>query len=261
MGSRLTKAPVCYTLAQMRFNPVLEMNSILASLQDAFRELGFPDYAATTVKTLDVSRTHDSVDLRNQEVRRLVFKNRRQSASLSLGPSALTYELTDYPVFADFLAMFLKALDIVDHHRKIEYSDRLGIRMLDAIQPQKHETLHSYISPQAIGLDALIDSALNHQQTYTESCFTNGTNVLVVKTMRVHHGIVMPPDLTPLRLKFSERFTEHEGETLMLDCDSFREERADFSSEMTKAELTELKSALSSSFKALVTPHALKIWE
>ena len=47
----------------------------------------------------------------------------------------------------------------------------------------------------------------------------------------------------------------------MLDCDSSDGERVDFSVPAVQAELAELKLALSRSFKALVTPHALKAWE
>jgi uncharacterized protein (TIGR04255 family) len=173
----------------------------------------------------------------------------------------LTYELTDYPVFEEFSDAFLRALKIIDCHRTIEYCDRLGMRMLDAVQPLEGETLEQYLAPQALGFIGLSDEGLEHQHTLSESLFKGGSRSLLVRTARVPHGVAAPPDLMPLRLRLAKRFSEYQRETVMLDCDSADADRVDFSVHVAKEKLTELKSALSSSFKALVTPYALKIWE
>lgn len=261
MGKRLSKAPVCFTLAQMRFNPVLVMEPFLPALQEAFREAGFPDYAQTEVKVLEGAPNGDEMAVRVQAITRFVYRNKAQTAAFLLDPAALTYELTDYPVFEEFSDAFLRALKIVDRHRTIEYCDRLGMRMLDAVQPLEGETLEQYLVPQALGFIGLNSEALEHQQTLSESLFKSGSRTLLVRTARVPHGVAAPPDLVPLRLKLAKRFSEYQGETVMLDCDSADVERVDFSIQATGEKLAELKSALSYSFKALVTPHALKTWE
>lgn len=260
MGTRLSKAPVCFTLAQMRFNPVLVMEPFLPELQDAFREAGFPDYSRTKVQALDVS-SNDGVIEAREPITRLVFRNKAQTAALLLDPGALTYELTDYPVFEEFSDAFLRALETVHRHRTIEYCDRLGMRMLDAVQPIEGERLEQYLVPQALGFIGLVGDTFEHQQTLTASLFKNGARTLLVRTVRIPHGFAAPPDLAPLRVKLAKRFVTHAGEAVMLDCDSFDEDRVDFSLQTAEAELAELKSALSLTFKALVTPHALKIWE
>ena len=261
MGTRLSKAPVWYTLAQMRFNPVLAMEPFLPALQEAFREAGFPDYSETKVQSLEVSPGEGGMVVGEKTINRLVYRNKAQTAAFLLDPSALTYELTDYPVFEEFSDAFLRALEIVHRHRAIEYCDRLGMRMLDAVQPLEGELLEQYLAPQALGFIGLVGDTLEHQQTLTESLFKSGSRTLLVRTVRVSHGVATPPDLTPLRLKLAKRFLTNTGEAVMLDCDSFDEERVDFSAQATRAELAELKSALSQCFKALVTSHALKTWE
>lgn len=261
MGTRLSKAPVCFTLAQMRFNPVLVMEPFLPALQEAFREAGFPDYVRSEVQTLEVSPSDGGMAMREQVTTRLVYRNKARTAAFLLDPAALTYELTDYPVFEEFSDAFLRALKIVHRHRAIEYCDRLGMRMLDAVQPLEGETLEQYLVPQAMGFIGLVGDALEHQQTLTQSMFKNGARTLVVRTVRIPHGIAAPPDLAPLRLNLATRFLAHQGETVMLDCDCFHGERVDFSVEAAKVELAELKSALSRSFDALVTSHARKTWE
>lgn len=261
MGTRLSKAPVCFTLAQMRFNPVLVTEPFLPALQEAFREAGFPDYSQTNVQAFEVAPSEGGMAVREQAITRLIYRNKKQTAAFLLDPGALTYELTDYPVFEEFSDSFLRALEMVHRHRAIEYCDRLGMRMLDAVQPLEGETLEQYLVPQALGFIGLIGEAIEHQQTLIESLFKSDSRTLLVRTVRVPNGVVAPPDLMPLRLNLDKRFSAHLGETVMLDCDSFDGERVDFSLEAAKAELAQLKSALSRSFKALVTPHALKTWE
>ncbi len=261
MGTRLSKAPVCFTLAQMRFNPVLVMEPFLPALQEAFREAGFPDYTQTKVQALEVVPSEGGMAVREQAITRLVFRNKAQTAAFLLDPAALTYELTDYPVFEEFSDAFLRALEIVHRHRAIEYCDRLGMRMLDAVQTLEGEALEQYLVPQALGFTGLIGEGFEHQHALSESLFKSDSRTLVVRAVRVPHGVAAPPDLMPLRLKLAKRFSEHQGETVMLDCDRFDEERVDFSAEVAEEKLAELKSALSFSFKALVTPHALKTWE
>lgn len=261
MGTQLSKAPVCFTLAQMRFNPVLVADAFVSALQEDFRRAGFPDYSQANVQALAVEPSEDGMAVRQQAITRLVFKNKAQSAAILLDPAALTYELTDYPVFDEFSEAFLRALEIVHRHRSIEYRDRLGMRMLDAVRPREGESLEQYVVPQAMGFVGLVPDTPEHQQTVTESLFKNGARTLLVRTIRVTRGVAVPPDLAPLRLKLQKRFLDRPGETMMLDCDSFVSERADFDVDATKTELAELKSALSRSFKALVTPFALKSWE
>lgn len=261
MGTRLTRAPVCFTLAQMRFNPVLVMEPFLPALQEAFREAGFPDYSQMKVQSLEVAHSEGGMAVSEQAITRLVYRNKAQTAAFLLDPGALTYELTDYPVFEEFSNAFLRALEIVHRHRPIEYCDRLGMRMLDAVQPTEGDKLEQYLVPQALGFVGLIGDALEHQQTLSESLFKRDSRTLLVRTVRVPRGVAAPPDLMPLRLRLAKRFSDHEGESVMLDCDSFDAERIDFSVQVAKAKLAELKSALSSSFKVLVTPHALKSWE
>jgi uncharacterized protein (TIGR04255 family) len=262
MGTRLSKAPVCFTLAQMRFNPVLAMDAFLPAVQDEFRTAGFPDYSVTPFQTLELSPNPEGgMRVRERTLDRHVFLNRAGTAALLLDPGALTYELSDYPVFDEFSATFLKALNTLHEHRTIEYSERLGMRMLDAVQPLEDETLDQYLVAQALGFQGLIDANLEHQQTLTESMFKSDTRTLMVRSVRVSHGVAIPLDLAPLRLTMAKRFLTHQGETVMLDCDSFRDAREDFSLEAAATELRELKSALTQSFKTLVTPHALDVWK
>ncbi len=260
-GTRLGKAPVCFTLAQMRFNPVPSVEPFLPALQQALGEAGFPDYVSTKLQQVDVAASASGMEMRQQEGTRLVFRNAAQTAAIVLDPAALSYELTDYPVFEEFSAAFLRALKIVHSHRAIEYCDRLGMRMLDAVQPLEGERLEQYLVPQALGFVGLVGQPFEHQQTLSESLFKDEARTLVVRAVRISRGIAVPPDLAPFRLKLAKRFVAHQGETVMLDCDSSNSERTvGFNPQSTEAELARLKSALSLSFRKLATEHARAVW-
>lgn len=259
--ARLNKAPVCFTLAQMRFNPVLDMATILPALQGAFLKAGFPDFEQAKVQGLEFQQGTDGFSFNQRAVLRHIFRNKERTAALVLDSEGLTFELTDYPVFAEFSRSFLDALEIVNEFRPIEYCDRLGMRMLDAIQPMAEDSLERYVVPQALGFVGLVGEGMEPQHTLSESLFQDGSRTLLVRTLRSARGIAVPPDLAPLRLKIAPRFLEHQGETIMLDTDSFQTERADFSIDTAAEDLRKLKVALSDSFKAIVSKHAIKAWK
>ncbi len=261
MGTRLNMAPVCFTLAQVRFNQVLAMEPHLPAIQDELRAAGFPDYSTVTAQLLEMSAGADGeLAVRPKQMIRHFFRNRKNTAAILLDPGVLTYELSDYPVFDEFAATFASAMSIVSKHLPVEYSERLGMRMLDAVQPRPGESLSQYLIPHALGFGEVIALGLEHQQTLTESIFKANGNTVLVRAVRLPRGAAMPPDLAPLRIQLSERFTSYEGETIMLDCDSFREAREDFDVNALTAQLGELKSVLSKSFRALVTDFALETW-
>lgn len=260
MGTRLHRAPVCFTVAQIRFNPVLAMEPFLPALQDAFRAQGFPDYEETRMQSVEIQHGEQKIDVRESAVIRHVFRNKAQTASLLLDAGALTYELTDYPEFDTVLATFVLALRTLHTQRAIEYSDRLGMRMLDAVQAEGNDAIEDYLSTAARGLQALDGVDLPQEQAIGEGIFRDGPHCLVVRTLRRPTGLAMPADLMPMRLKLAARFVEHVGDTLMLDCDAYRAERRDYNEATLIEELRTLKRRLSASFKAIVTPRALAAW-
>ena len=258
--ARLSKPPVCFTLAQMRFNPVLDMNPHLSALQEAFRKAGYPDYEPSSQRSVEIrDGANGGLEFTQRETFRHVFRNKDRTAAMILDASALSYEVTDYHDFDEFTAVFLEALAIVHNQRAIEYWDRLGMRMLDAIQPLAGESIEDYVVPQVLGLINLVAN-VEHRRSQSESLFTlPGDRSLLIRTIRTSEGIAAPHDLVPLRLEIASRF-ERTGETLMLDTDSFDTKRYDYSPALVRKHLAELKQPIRVAFKTVVTPHALETW-
>lgn len=52
MGTKLSNAPVYYTVAQVQFNPVLDLDGYIPAIQSKMREAHFPDYKKEIVQRL-----------------------------------------------------------------------------------------------------------------------------------------------------------------------------------------------------------------
>jgi uncharacterized protein (TIGR04255 family) len=259
--AKLKLAPVCYTLAQMRFNTVLDIDSVLPSLQEEYGKQGFPDFVVEKRDGVEVRQEAETLSVHQKRSETYVFRNKEKTAALLLSSGSLTYELTNYPVFKEFSECFLSALGALNNLRPIEFYDRLGMRMLDVIRPREGEGVGAYVVPQAQGFENPLAGG-STQLTLTESVYTQEAHTVVSRTIKTQGGVRMPPDLSPMRLELEERFKGGSGELVMLDTDSFFERReTDFQVATVKQELASLKSALSKNFKLIVTEHALGVWE
>lgn len=262
MGTKLEKAPVCLTLAQVRFSEMLKLKSQLPEIQDKLRAIGFPIYNAEQQQEFEYGPEREGIaQLSVNKLTRYRFSNRQETAAFLLDHRSLTYLLSDYPVFDSFAKAFGEGMKIVQDNLPIEVAERLGMRMLDAVQPLQGESIEKYLIPAALGLSNSLNLGLPHQQTLIESVFSANDRSVVMRTARIIDGIALPPDLLPLRVKLAERFTEHRGETVMLDCDSFTTSRVDFEVGTLLERLRELKSALTCCFTAIATPFALDTWK
>lgn len=55
MGTPLKNPPVYLTLAQVRFNPILKLGDFLPSIQESFRQAGYPDYERQNIISIQIT--------------------------------------------------------------------------------------------------------------------------------------------------------------------------------------------------------------
>lgn len=261
MGTKLSKAPVCLTLAQVRFNVIPLLDKSLPEIQDRLRQVGFPVYSSSLTHLIElVSTGEGQMQQRQSTGTRHVFSNVRGTDVLTLDQNSLTYELSDYPVFETFLGQFRRALEVLSNLLPLEVTERLGMRMVDVVQPLRGEELERYLKPEVFGLSRVVKTPLEHQQSLTESVYRSGTRGLVFRAVRVPSGMALPPDLSANRAKIDQRFLDYKGETVMLDCDSFDDGHRAFAIGEVVEALNLLKADLSACFKAAITQYAEEIW-
>lgn len=265
MGQKMRFAPVYFTIAQARFNPILSLDSFAPQIQEKLRKVGFPDFQKAMVTTLNISPVSIQPDQSvpqsplSQSVR-YVFGDMERTAVFLLDPNALSFETTQYDVFETLLSTFTKGLQAVEESVGLSYTDRIGLRYLDAVLPKPGETLRDYIWP---GLLGLADKLQHNDLTYAFSenvASKEGINVRL--RVIVHDGkLEFPPDLLPLSLKVDERFAALQGLHAIMDTDGWFELRQKFNLENVVEQLKRIHEEIDKAFRASVTENALKAWE
>lgn len=263
MGKKLSKAPVCITLAQIQFEPPQDWSGAVAELREQYLQQGYPEHEAIEETVVDFQGGPDGIKTTQRTISRHWFSNQVRTQGLMLDPSSLTLHTTDYPIFAKYAAAFGEAIEVIARTGSIEHVERIGIRMLDAIQPGEQDTLDDYVIPatRAFG-DALgLDEA--PAESSSEVIFRREQRTLIVRTHRNDRGLAIPSDLNLLgsRLHIAQRFLDGGRPTLMLDTDAFTVERLPFEIPRIRDELARLKQMLSRCFKAVATPYAMEKWK
>jgi uncharacterized protein (TIGR04255 family) len=263
MGQKLKNAPVYFTIAQVRFNPVLALDSYAAAIQENMRKQGFPDAQEGVLATFNLMPVAGAEGAPPQvpvvQTKRYIFANMERTAGFLLDRGALSFQTTDYDVFESFSASFLMGLQIVHNVIGLAFSERIGIRYLDAVFPKSGDSLSNYLSASVLGLTGKLDGELVHSfsETVTRTSAANVVSRIIIQSGKVD----FPPDLQPMALTLLPRFQKLDGLHATIDTDSSFEKRETFDLSNLANRLSAIHVEIGNSFKATVTNHALKNWE
>lgn len=257
MGTPLKNPPVYLTLAQVRFNPLLKLADFLPTIQEAFRQAGYPDYQPQRYVTMQLS-------MDGQLPPNPVLQERSQFGSLEkthafiLESQSLTLQSTDYGSYERFSECFLMGLGVVHDAVKLNFTKRIGLRYLNRVMPKRGEELKQYLKKEAHGLNSGTDGKLLY--SYTEALNETG-NIKLLSRVAIQDGpLAFPPDLQPANLIVAKRFAEYSGTSAILDNDSFVEEQEVFSVGTVSAHLNAIHTVIEAAFKNAATPFACKTW-
>jgi len=263
VGQKLRQAPVYFTLAQARFNPVLALDAYVPKIQDQLRRQGYPDVKKGMLATFNLnvaSRVEeDAPRVPVSQTMRYAFSNIDKTEGFILDQAALSYQTTEYETFESFAKTFLEGLEIVHEAVNLSYTDRIGLRYLDAVFPRSNEGLSEYLSEAVLGLYGKLNGSLVH--AFSETVIKNDARTVVARTILQNGAIGFPPDLQPMELQVPERFRTLSGPHAILDTDGSHGHRDVFDLNQIRTHLTEVHSAVNEAFKAIVTDRAIQIWE
>jgi len=265
MGTKLKAAPVFFTIVQVRFNPILSLETYAPQIQEHFRKAGFPDAQRTILNTINLtlkaaasSGEGSPSQLPIAQSIRFAFGNMERTSCFVLDQGALSLQTTEYDVFETFLADFLKGLDAVNEAVSLSFTDRLGLRYLDAIFPKSGETVKDYLSESILGLTEKIDDPIVHSFSET---LTKRENVSVRSRAIIQDSeVAFPPDLLPMILILPDRFRMLRGPHAIIDTDGWSDLREAFNLDRIREQLQLIQSAIKKTFEASVTKNALKAW-
>lgn len=263
MGKKLANAPVYYTVAQVQFNPILNLDSFLPAIQAKMREAHFPDFRQDVFQRIvlpfggaDAAQT-PAPTIAPQS--RYTFGDIDGKTSFLLETSAMSLQTTEYDTFETFSETLLRGLGFLHDALRLDFVERIGLRYLDAVQPLKDgESLSDFLVPEVLGLSLKSEGQL--QQSVSETVSITPAGQLVSRVIIRHGRVGLPMELAPLAPAVAARFTQKEGLHAIVDTDASFAHREVFDQKKIGQRLESLHTEITKSFKATVTPHAETAW-
>jgi uncharacterized protein (TIGR04255 family) len=265
MGTKMRNAPVFFTIAQARFNPILTLDSYAPQIQEKLRRRGYPDAKKGFLATINLNLNPVApTEAGAQQIpvaqsARYMFCNMAQTAGFILDQGALSFQTTAYDVFETFSADFLTGLEAVEDAVQLSYIDRIGVRYLDAVFPRTGEALRDYLCSSVLGLTEKLPGTVVH--SFSETLVTTDSINVLSRVIIQDSAVGFPPDLQPMTLKLAERFRELRGRHAIIDTDGSFESREEVNLKRVGERLNFIHEEISRAFRVSVTEHALKAWE
>lgn len=267
MGKRMKNAPVYFTLAQVRHNPVLQLGNYVPDIQERMRKAGYPDHqpGKTLIINLTPGKSDGEPDVQRpipQTVERHVFLSMDGTRGFIVEQGALSFQTTEYDTFQTFGEQFFIGLGIIHDCIALAYSDRIGIRYLDAVVPVGGEAeLSKYLAPGVLGLAGRMPEGVPIGLSLSETHIPLPDANLLSRTIIRNGPLGFPMDLEPQGLQVPQRFQQINGIHAIIDTDASQSGRQPFDIPKLRGRLDMLHTRIRMAFEASVTKYALKAWE
>lgn len=261
MGTPLKNPPVYLTLAQVRFNPILKLADFLPSIQESFRQAGYPDFDRQQIISIQLTAAQEGQPPAPTPVQQERFQlgNVEKTHTFILDSRSLTLQSTNYGQFETFSACFLEGLGIVHDAVKLAFTERVGLRYLDRVMPQPGETIEQYLVEQVHGLHSRLGGLPLY--SFTEAMNEIG-NIKLLSRVAIQDGpLAFPPDIQLGNMSIMERFTSYVGISAILDNDGFVEGREAFSTKAVAGHLDAIHKVIGAAFKTTAAPYAFAAWD
>ena len=263
MGTKLSSAPLYYTVAQVQFNPVLDLDGYIPAIQSKMRETHFSDYKKEVVQRLVFPFGNAEQDqmaaptVASQS--RYLFGDIDGRSSFMLETNTLSFQTTRYDNFETFSETLLGGLRILHNALGLDFVERIGLRYLNAIQPSKDgETLRDFLVPEVLGHSLRGQGQLQH--SVSETCVLTASGQLVSRVLIRDDHIGLPMELGGLAPTIDPRFTQRKSLHAIVDTDASTTHREVFELAKVGARLSALHDDIDKSFHATVTDHARDSW-
>jgi uncharacterized protein (TIGR04255 family) len=263
MGTAMKNAPVYFTIAQVRFNPILSLASYVPKLQEYLRRNRFPDFKKGIVLTFNLAQPQqqaaEEIPPTSTNAERYHFANLENTKSFILEHGSLALQATEYETFEKFSSEFLEVIEVLNETVSLSFVERIGLRYLDAVVPRDGETLSQYLMPQVMGLVDKLPGKVQH--SFSETLAQSNECSVMCRTVIQEGQVGFPPDLLQLMsLQLAERFTFSPRLHAIIDTDVFLQKRTTFDLTAIKKILADLHNGSAAAFRAATTEHALAVW-
>lgn len=265
MGVKMKNAPVYFTIAQVRHNPVLRLGAYTDEIQDRMRKVGYPDFKKGVAMAFSLmSQVGDELQGQPpfiERVERLMFFNSDNTQGFIIEQNAISFHTTEYDTFEIFADEFMKGVGIVHECVTLAHTERVGLRYLDAVVPPNgEEGLSDYLAPGVLGLSSKLPKEVQVTHSIAETHFITSECAVLARTI-IQAGLLgFPMDIQPIGVKIADQFQKINGVHAIIDTDASIEGRHPMNLEALKNQMKTLRSGIDVAFKALVTKSALDAW-
>lgn len=264
---KMKHAPVYYTIAQVRHNPVLQLNTYAPEIQDRMRKADYPDYRPG--KSLVINFVQQPTDGSTQPqspvtetFERHAFLSMDGTRGFIVEPGSFSFHTTEYETFGKFSEQFFAGLEIVHECLSLNFSERLGIRYLDVVVPPGGESeLKKYLAPGVLGLAGRLPEDAPIALSMSETHIAMPDFSLLSRTLIRSGQLGFPMDLAGQGLQVPQRFQIVDGVHAIIDTDASQEGRQSFDLVRLRERLDMLHIKIRMAFEASVTEYALKMWK
>ena len=232
-------------------------------IQPDFRHLGFPDFkeemVQQTVFSVNAGSAMQSAPVSVVQKKRYRFGDIAGSSMYILEENAMSFYTATYETFPLLSKNFFAGLNVVHSVMKLDLSDRIGMRYLNAIMPKDdNSAIESYLQPQVLGLSKQLGGKLSH--SIHETVTTHGDSQLVSRVVLLNGKIGLPAEMAGQLVTLKSKFTEHDGLHAIVDTDAYEIARAAFNIDELTGKLSSLHDLISKAFHVTVRPEALQAW-
>jgi uncharacterized protein (TIGR04255 family) len=271
---KLAKSPLTYVLAQIKINPILEMEDYIPKLQETFRINGFPGFKPLTIQTI-IQETNQNAQptpiIKSQT--QWHFTDMENTTGILIGSDFIVIHTSNYESFENIIKIIENTLQQCNNTElKIAFYERIGLRYINVIT----SSVEKYITKPLLGFQ------IKHQAEFYDKYLTNTETVqetknglVKIRATRISHinkieknpKIFLPPDLFPYASLLSFEQQQHKQkinqatECVILDLDHFIENRGEFEVKHIIRQIEQLHEGIEVAFREAVTEEALKAWQ
>jgi uncharacterized protein (TIGR04255 family) len=252
---KLTKAPVVSIIGQVRFSPVLTIESCVPKIQEELRQKGFPKFDKVTQQSLTFRPDSGPIPPTVEYLWR--FTDREDCQIVILSTNAVTLHSTLNQTAEEFDHALLSLVTIVHKTVGPDLILRIGLRYLNVIQPSDASGLSDYVQDGLLGIP-LEEAGARTSAWHVYSVNQTEHGVLVFQARHPISENFVPPDLSlgpNIRMRPLQSCP-----SLVLDLDHFVELNMPFDIEPIETTLKNFHSVIDRAFTLAVKKSALAEW-
>lgn len=234
-------------------SPVLQMETYLPKIQEAFRRDGYPRFEVLLTQEIQLGP-----EFKVATGSSWVFSNKDKSEAVVLSPLFVSLMASEYDTFDVFAEKLERVLRVVAEAADLDLCERIGLRYVDLIRLDDGETWDDYLAPGLLGppMDRLSPEKFLYR---FEGRATTSAGELAIKLFQSDDGRFLPPDLSPQEIEY--KVSVESGEVVtVLDTDHFSVGPRDFDPPSIIEQMWLLHDKIDMAFRSAVTEKALQKW-